>query len=149
MALRVLVDLNVVLDVVQHRVPFYEDSAQVLAAAEAGAVEGWLAAHSFTTLYYLYAKHHSSEAARAALTQLLAFLRVAPVTQATIERGLQLPYEDFEDAVQMASAQEVGADYVVTRNPGDFSAGPVPVVRPVELLALLSDAPGDADSEHE
>ncbi len=149
MALRVLVDLNVVLDVLQHRAPFYEDSAQVLAAAEAGLVEGWLAAHSFTTLYYLYAKHYSSEAARAALTQLLAILQVAPVTQATIERALQLPYGDFEDAVQIASAQETGVDYVVTRNPSDFSAGPVPVVQPAELLALLSASRGDAAGEPE
>ena len=40
--LKVLIDLNVVLDVLQRREPFYEMSAGVLAAAERGMVEAGL-----------------------------------------------------------------------------------------------------------
>ena len=134
---RVLFDLDVILDVLQQRQPFFAASAHALAAAETGRLEGWVAAHSLTTLFYLLAKHHSAERARVAVGELLSFLTVAAVDQAVIERALTLPYSDWEDAVQMAAAAEVGAQYLITRNVEDYAGGPLPVLRPAELLTLL------------
>jgi hypothetical protein len=42
----VLVDINILLDVLQKREPFYETSAHLLAAVETGRVKGYEAAHS-------------------------------------------------------------------------------------------------------
>ena len=42
-------------------------------------------------------------------------MSVAAVDQAVIEGALNLPYRDFEDAVQMAAALYNGAEYLVTR----------------------------------
>jgi predicted nucleic acid-binding protein len=135
--LKVLVDLNVILDVLQQREPFYEMSARVLAAAETGLVEGWVAAHSLTTLFYLLAKHQSTEHARVALTEMLTILSVAAVDHTVIEQALNLPYSDFEDAVQMMAAVSSGAQYLVTRNVRDYGLGPLPVLQPAELLAIV------------
>jgi hypothetical protein len=66
--LRVLIDLNVILDVLQRRQRFYDTSARALASAETGLVEGWVAAHSLTTLFYLLARYQSPEQARVAQT---------------------------------------------------------------------------------
>jgi predicted nucleic acid-binding protein len=134
--LKVLVDLNVILDVLQQREPFYEMSAGVLAAAERGEVEGWVAAHSLTTLFYLLARYQSAEQARVALTDLLTFLSVAAVDHGVIEQALNLPYPDFEDAVQMMAAVRSGVQYLVTRNVRDYGMGPLPVLQPAELLAI-------------
>ncbi len=138
MALRVLIDLNVLLDALQQRKPFAWEAGEILAAAETGALEGWWAAHHVTTLFYLYAKGVSSREARRVLTELMIFLKVAPITQGVIERALQLPLKDFEDAVTAAASAEIGASYLVTRNQKDFAGSPVPVLSPVELLKLLS-----------
>jgi predicted nucleic acid-binding protein len=135
--LSVLVDLNVILDVLQHRQPFYETSARLLAMAETGQIEGWVAAHSLTTLFYLYARHGSAEEARVKLGELLNILAVAAVDQKVIERALELPYQDFEDAIQMTAAVQAGAQYLITRNVPDYKAGPLPAISPAELLALL------------
>lgn len=135
---RVLIDLNLILDVLQRREPFYTLSAQVLASAETGLIEGVVAAHTLTTLFYLIAKDRSPEIARISLTELLQFLRVAPVGGETIEQALTLPYQDFEDAVQMMAAVQAKVEYLVTRNVGDYKAGPIAALQPVELLALLS-----------
>lgn len=134
---RVLIDLNLILDVLQQREPFYLLSARVLAAAETGLIEGYVAAHTLTTLFYLIAKDQSPETARVSLTELLQFLAVAAVDQDTIEQALTLPYKDFEDAVQMTSAVQVGAQYLVTRDVRDYKAGPLTVIQPAELLTLL------------
>ena len=135
--LNVLIDLNVILDVLQRREPFFDMSARVLAAAETGLVGGWVAAHSLTTLFYLLAKAQSAEQARVALTDLLTFLSVAAVDHAVIEQALNLPYADFEDAVQMMAAVRSGMQYVVTRNVRDYGMGPLPALQPAELLALV------------
>ena len=52
---QVLIDLNLILDVLQQREPFYLMSARVLACAETGLIEGYVAAHTLTTLFYLIA----------------------------------------------------------------------------------------------
>lgn len=135
--LRVLIDLNVILDVLQRREPFYEGAARVLASVETGRVDGCVTAHSLTTLFYLLSKHHSPGRARVALTELLNLLAVAAVDQAVIEQALSLPYADFEDAVQMMAAVHAGVSYLITRNPRDYQEGPLPVLTSAEFLALL------------
>jgi len=133
----VLFDLDVILDVLQQREPFFDMSARALGSAESGRVRGWVAAHSLTTLFYLLAKHQSAEQAHVALTGLMAILSVAQVDQDVIEQALNLPYSDFEDAVQMMAAVRSGAGYLITRNVQDYKAGPLPALQPAELLALL------------
>lgn len=135
--LKVLIDLNVILDVLQRRELFYDMSARVLASAETNLVEGWVAVHGLTTLFHLLAKYQSAEQARVALTDLLSFLSVAAVDQTVIEQALNLPYPDFEDAVQMMAAARSGVEYLITRNVRDYGLGPLPVLQPAELLALL------------
>jgi len=138
MSLPVLIDLNVLVDVFNRREQFFEASAEVLAAAATGKIEGWLAAHTVTTLFYLIAKDTSGQAARVHLTTLIQFLKIATVDARTIEQALALPYKDYEDAVQMMAGVHAGVEYVVTRNPSDFKAGPLPVLSPGELLALIA-----------
>ncbi len=135
--LRILVDLNIILDVLQKREPFYEASAGLLAMIETGEIEGFVAAHSVTTLFYLVCKDQSPAAARVILTSLMQFLKIAPVDHAVIEAALNMPYKDFEDAVQMVSAMQCKANFLVTRNVKDYQPAPVTVIQPVELLATL------------
>ncbi len=132
-----LIDLNVILDMLQRRRPFFETSARVLALAEKRAFRGVWSAHSITTLFYLYARDQTADAARVAITDLMQFLAVAAVDQQVIETALALPYRDFEDAVQMAAAMHESADYLITRNVADFKLGPIPALTPAEFLALL------------
>ena len=134
---KIMIDLNVIQDVLQKRNPFYETSAALLAAAEIGDVEGFISAHSVTTLFYLIQKGSSSSGARAAMTNLPQFLKIGPVDQTTIEQALNLDYSDFEDAVQMMSAVQCRADYLITRNTKDYQPTLLPVIQPVDFLGTL------------
>jgi hypothetical protein len=60
-----------------------------------------------------------------------------PARHATVEQALNLPYGDFEDAVQMMAAVQAGAQHLVTRDVQDYKIGPLPALQPAELLALL------------
>ncbi len=133
----VLIDLNILLDVLQKREQFYDASARLLAAVEVGKVRGLIAAHSITTLFYLIRKDRSTSEARATITNLLQFVEIAPIEQSTIEQALILDYADFEDAVQMISALQCKADYLITRNEKDYHPALLPVLQPVDFLATL------------
>jgi predicted nucleic acid-binding protein len=137
--LGILVDLNVVLDVVQNRQPFYKDSAEILDAVVRKKVSGWLAAHSLTTLYYLIARYHNRAAAATSLAGLLQSFSVATVDDAVIRTALSWGWKDFEDAVQMAAAAAAKTDYIITRNPTDFQIGPIPAIQPAAFLPLLQN----------
>jgi predicted nucleic acid-binding protein len=133
----VLIDLNIILDVLQNRTPFYDASARLLAAVETGVLEGFIAAHSITTLFYIIEKSKSSAEARANITSLLQFLKIAPVDENTINQALNLDYKDFEDAVQMISALQCNAAYLITRNINDYHPPLLPVIQPVDFLSTL------------
>lgn len=133
----ILVDINVILEVLQKREPFFETSAQILALIETGKVKGFVASHSITTLFYLIKKDRSTPEARAIVTNLLQFIKIAAVDQNTIEQALNLDYTDFEDAVQMITALQCKADYLITRNIKDFRPPLLSVLQPVDFLATF------------
>lgn len=136
--LRILVDLNVIIDVVQQRQPFYADSAQVLDAVAHEEATGLLAAHSISTLFYVMTRWQNRETASAVTASLLDVFTVAAINDAVIRKALTWGWRDFEDAIQMAAALNEQADYLVTRNGQDFETQPVPVLAPAGLLALLA-----------
>ncbi len=133
----ILIDLIVLLDVLQRREPFYTASAELLAAVETGRIQGYIAAHSITTLFYLIQKGKSSADARAVITNLLQFLHILPADQSIIEQALNLEFRNFEDAVQMVSAVQNKMDFLVTRNVKDYQPALLPVMQPVDFLGTL------------
>lgn len=134
---RVLVDINVVLDVLADREPFAEASARVLGEIETGNVDGCLAAHTITTLHFLLAKYLGKARTRRVVTDLLNLVEVVPVDEDRLRHALAADWADFEDAVQAACAEKAEADYLVTRNKADFRKSAVKAVTPAELLAVL------------
>jgi predicted nucleic acid-binding protein len=139
---RVLFDIDVIFDVLARRTPFFTDSSGVLAACEQGLCRGFVAGHTVPTLAYLLAKHADHAVVRRKLADVLRIMEVAPVDQTVIEAALASDFKELEDAVQMATAMAVGADYLATRNLRDFAAGPVLALAPADLLPLLSSAAG-------
>ena len=137
--MKILIDLNVILDVLADREPWVEESAIVLSLLES------VAAHSITTLYYLAAKELNRGKATAAMVDLLKLVSVAEVNQEVILKAISLGWSDLEDAVQGVCALEIGADYVITRDAGAFDALPIPSLSPSEFLALIGWADATSD----
>lgn len=137
--MKLFLDVNVVLDVLARREPWFADSAGVLAYIERGSASGHIAAHTVTTLHYLLARHIGQQKAAAALIDLTTLLHVEPVDQTTLQQALALGWRDFEDAVQAVVAMQCHADHLVTRNPRDFRQGAIPVLSPAEFLAIHSN----------
>lgn len=135
--MKLFIDINVVLDVLAQREPWFNDSARLLAHIEQGKATGHIAAHTLTTLHYLLAKHLGQQKTSAVLIDLTALLHVEPVDNQILQQALTLGWRDFEDAVQAVTAAQCQANYFVTRNPRDFKLSLIPVITPSEFLALF------------
>jgi len=137
--MRILVDLNVVLDVLEKREPHFQNSVTIWIAVDKGSIEGYLAAHSLTTLFYIMQKRVGWQQATKLLVDTLNIFTIAPVNETVIRQAISFGWHDFEDAVQMCAATQVGADYLITRNVKDFQGGDVPAIVPEAFGTLLKN----------
>lgn len=134
---RLLLDVNVVLDVLLERSPHYVHAAALWAAIERGHAAGLLSAHAVTIVHYLVAHEYDRRRARQALDDLLSVYTVAAVDDGVIRRAMTLGWADFEDAVTAMAAASAGCNALVSRNPRDFKGSPVPVVDAAAAVALV------------
>jgi predicted nucleic acid-binding protein len=137
---RLLLDVNVMLDVLLDRRPFADAASAVWALVERGVAEGYISAHAITTLHYLNARDVGAVTARETADALLTVFDVAPVDRSVLNAALALGWNDFEDAVTAAAARRAQCDVIVTRNPKDFRRSPVRVLTPIEVVAWLEAA---------
>lgn len=134
---RLLVDLNVVLDVLLERAPHSAAASALWAAREHGECELVLPAHGVTTIFYLATRQRDAAFARAVVTDLTVVFEIAAVDEAVIRRALALEMSDFEDAVTAAAGERAGCDALVTRNLSDFSSSPLLAIDPATALAWI------------
>jgi predicted nucleic acid-binding protein len=102
-----------------------------------GRADGYIAGHTITTIHYIVAKEKGRQPAAQAISDLLRVVSVVPMGDADYQQALILGLADFEDAVQVAAALKIGADFLVTRNERDFRGISLPVRTAGELLPLI------------
>ncbi|MGA2327967.1 MAG: PIN domain-containing protein [Bryobacteraceae bacterium] len=135
---KILVDINVVLDVLLDRKPHAGPSAALWAAIETGMAEGVLAAHAVTTIHYLVRKERGASKARRTVTAILRVFGIAAVDGDVVRQALQFSWPDFEDSITASAAQSAGCDAIVTRDPRGFPDSPVRVLTPEAAVALFA-----------
>ena len=136
--MKVTVDLNVLLDVAQNRLPHYHASEEVVHRVRRGEFAAVLPGHALTTLHYILEKYSGTALANQTLDGLLADFAIHPVDKANFQRARQLPLSDFEDAVVAVTAEATGSDFIVTRNVADFVGSSVPAITPIDFLEHLA-----------
>ena len=127
---RYLLDINIVLDYLQQRNPWYPLAKALFQAESQERVDLFIAANTVATLHYFIRQKDSRKKALAKIAMLLHRLRVADVTGAVITCALQLEKDDLEDGIQAGAALEAGIPTLVTRNPKDFGR--------IEALQILT-----------
>lgn len=135
--MRLLLDINIVLDVVLARAPWAGEAALLMSAVEERRVEAHVAGHTITTVHYIVARERDRQIAATAVTDLLRIVHVVPLDDRDFQQALVLGLSDFEDGVQAAAALKVGADFLITRNPRDFEGISVPIRTAGEVLPLI------------
>ena len=63
---------------------------------------------------------------------------IVAVTQDDCSAALALPVQDFEDALMLACAEKINADYIITRDDKFLQvASSVKLIAPIDFLAIF------------
>ena len=84
-------------------------------------VKGYVSALTFANLVYIMRKQLNSKANRDVFQKLNLIFDFTDFSVSDLTRAAEWNWEDFEDAIQSATAERVQADYIITRNVRDFS----------------------------
>lgn len=136
--MRVLIDTNVVLDALLGREPYFGNADYILKLCADKKIEGYIAAHSVSDMFYILRKDMSEEHRREVLLNVCEILEILGINSAIVKTALHnKEFRDLEDCLQDECAQSVGAEYIVTRNIKDYSVSKIPAVLPADFLKLL------------
>lgn len=134
---KLFIDINVILDVVLARLPHFSASQKVLSYIEKGKASGHISALSCAIVYYLLQKETNHKKAVAYIRDLLKLFIVVEVNKKVLTRAFEIELTDFEDSIQIACAEKCKADYIITRNFGDFKKSGIFFISPAEYLATF------------
>lgn len=135
--MRLLIDGNIILDVLQKREPHYENSAKIWKMCETDMVAGYVSALTFSNLIYVMRKELDEKKISEVYKKLSLIFKFVDLKASDVSAAVDMQWEDFEDAVQAATAKRIHADYIITRNVKDFSKSEVAVFSPTEFLTRL------------
>lgn len=135
--MKVFLDANVIIDVIQNRADFVEESSKVLQLGLDGECELCASDITFTTVSYYARKNRTVEQLYGVMQTLRDFIDVAPSGKLAIDWALQQKSRDFEDSVQYYAALRFGAEYIISRNVRDYPFNDLQVLTPHEFLIVM------------
>jgi predicted nucleic acid-binding protein len=135
--MKLLIDANILLDVLQNRENFVRASSMVWKLCETEQAKGYISALTFANLVYIMRKEMDAQRIEEVLHMLSLIFEFAELNDSDLFRAAALQWPDFEDAVQSVTAERIHADYIIKRNVRDFSRSKVIAFTPDELLARL------------
>lgn len=134
----VLIDTNVIIDFLVTREPFYKSASMVIEKCSNGELEGFVAFHTIPNLWYIFRKI-PEEQRRIWIEKICDCLKVVGASHESVVKAIKMNnFKDFEDCLQDRCAEEIKADFIVTRNIADFSESKVPAIEPETLLKIIS-----------
>ena len=110
---KVLLDTNV-FDELFTNGPAAEDVTAVLEYIKRKVIIGYATPKTLMDIYYLFHSEKGAKVANRRVKQTYALIEIAPQTAKEVKDAFALGWSDFEDAVQMASAKNMGADRLIT-----------------------------------
>ena len=132
--MRLLIDANILLDVLQKREPYVHDSTLIWKLCETESAEGYVSALTVANLVYVMRKELSAEMIEEIIQKLRLIFQFTDLSVSDLTRASEMKWSDFEDAVQSATAERIHADCIITRNIRDFNKSKVIAFTPTEYL---------------
>ena len=137
--MKVYIDTNIIIDILEHRDPFFEDSYKIVQLGLQGKLLGLMSAGAVTDVYYIISRSIGNAGkAREKILALTALVHICDTVAVDINTALTLDMVDFEDSVVAAIAKREKVDYILTRIEADFRNSPVPAMNPSQFLKFFA-----------
>ena len=136
--MRVLIDTNIIVDFLIKREPFYNMSKQVLMKCTHENMDGFVALHTISNLWYIL-RNEDAITRRKCLKIICLALTVCSTTHDEVYNIIKNEaFNDLEDGLQEACAYSNKIDYIITRNTKDFKNSRIKVLSPIDFINFTS-----------
>lgn len=129
--MRITLDTNIILDILEKREPFFADSYLVLLNALENGDLCMMPVSATTDFAYILRK---AEDVKGKLLDFSFMVKLTDVTTKDFDEAMKADMPDFEDALLAANAKHNKADCIITRNAKDYANSPVKAFTPAEFL---------------
>ena len=134
----IFLDTNILVDIVANRKPFSKNAIAILDYCQKETIKMHSTSHSIATLHYIAKKIVDEKELRLIIEDLLDAISIIAVTESVLKKSLKSSHKDFEDAIQIVSAQSINEmDCIVTRDLKDYKNAQINVLTPDEFLNTL------------
>ena len=136
--MKILIDTNIILDLIQSREPFSENASKIINSCVKKENEGYISAHSLSDIFFILRKDKTVEERKALILNLCSFFIVIPEDKNFYTAVCQNnDWNDLEDGLQMKCADFENLDYIVTRDAGKgFNNSPLKVISAENFLNI-------------
>lgn len=134
----IFLDTNILVDLVANRKPFSENAISIFDFCQKSNIKMYSTSHSIATLHYITKKMVDEKELRLIIEDLLDTISIVAVTESILKKSLKSHHKDFEDAIQIVSAQSINnMDCIITRDKKDYKLAEINVLTPDEFLMNL------------
>ena len=136
--MRILIDTNIILDLVQNRAPYSENASKIINSCITKENSGYISSHSLVDLFFILRKDKTVEERKALILNLCRFFTIVPEEDTYfISICNNHDWNDLEDGLQMKCAEIENLDYIITRDrENGFKNSPVETINPEAFLQL-------------
>ena len=128
MAVKIFVDANVIISVLNREYPLFTNSARILSLADNARYRVFTSPLCLAIAYYFVEKKNRTESALKRIALLSSKLSITTVSEKTVRTTNTDPaVHDFEDGLEYYSAINSGCKIIVTEDVSDFYFSQVPV----------------------
>ena len=142
--MKVLLDTNVIVDVLQRREPWFTYGQKIFYAAANKQITGCITAKEAADIHFFSRRQFTGQEnvdakARQVMSKLYALFELIDTLGIDCQNAIAIENNDYEDAIMIESAARSGLDCIVTRNPEHFKLSPIPVYSPSEFVRKLNE----------
>lgn len=137
---KILLDINIVMDLLLARQPFAEEAKVLFQKAVDGDIEVYVTNCSLITLIYFMEKTIGYTSARTIINNFLQIAKGIDITISDMQKAfINMEITDTEDAIQMQGAIKAGMNLILTRDINfiRIKNQRIPVMSPADYLKTI------------
>lgn len=132
--MKVFIDTNVFLDYIEERPLGAKEAIAIFMLAAKEEIELLVSDLSIANIKYSTRKTIPTADFYKTMATLRELFTIVPIGATGVDKAISLEARDFEDALQYFSAEQAGADCIVTRNTKDFDFAVIETLEPKDFL---------------
>ena len=118
--MKVFLDTNIVIDFLAKREDFFQDASVIFEMLNRKMFEGIISSLTIVNCAYILKKAYSKEIMTEKIKWLIKSFTISRIDESVIKKAVRLNPNDFDDAVQYASAVSANSDVIISRDEKGF-----------------------------